>query len=126
MHFSDEQRTRLFAQLDALLEYEDWEQDDTPVTLASFNTFLRLILFVEPEVRPGLGATSDGNLIAAWTSRNDTLTVTCKPIDEIRWVTVIYEHDERESAAGITHVERIMDVLQPYIPDRWFKHEEER
>ena len=82
-----------------------------------------MLLLVRAKRRPGLGATSDGHLIAMWTIGNDRLTIECLPADEIRWVVFREIDGERESAAGRTVLARLPDVLEPYAPERWFADE---
>jgi hypothetical protein len=120
MHLDREWRDGLFAQLDDLLEIEDWHEDDEPLLDESFRTFLRLILYQKPKRRPGLGLSHRGHLIAAWTTGADRLTLECAPDDTIRWVLSCQTDGERERAAGETHVARLPEVIRPYRPDRWF------
>jgi hypothetical protein len=120
MHLDRDWRGRLFAQLDSLLASDNWEKDDLPPTLGSFTTFVRMILFLKPERRPGMAATSDGHLIATWTKKDDRLTMECFPNDLIRWHLTAIVDDEKESAAAITPVARVAEVLLPYNPNRWF------
>jgi hypothetical protein len=126
MHLDHDWRIRLFRQLDNLMDIDNWEKDDLPVTDASFNTLLRMLLFIRPKRRPGVGITNDGNIIAAWTAGKNRLTIECRGADQIRWVVVIYDGEERESAAGEAYLPRLMDVLAPYKPQRWFADEESK
>ena len=121
MHLDREWRTGLFRQLDSLMAVEDWEATDPPPTLGSYSTFLRMLTFLRPQRRPGLGATDDGRLIAAWTTRDDDrLTIECLPNDFVRWHLSTTIEGERERAAGETPLLRIKQVLQPFDPERWF------
>jgi hypothetical protein len=120
MHLDHEWRNRLFGQLDNLLGAEDWQPDDLPPSLASFSTFLRMLVLLRPARRPGVGATSDGMLIAAWTEGEDRLTVECLPQDIARWNLAVTIEGERERAAAITPIGRLNEVLRPYGPQRWF------
>lgn len=118
MHLDSEWRSRFFSQLDSLMDFENWEKDDLPITEASFSTFLRMILLIQPARRPGIGSTSEGNIIAAWTVDKDQLTIECLPNDNLRWC--LYLNGKRESAAGQVALSRIVAVLAPYNPKRWF------
>lgn len=120
MHLDREWRDRLFAQLDDLLNVEDWHEDDEPLLDESFRTFLRLILYQRPERRPGLGLSHRGHLVTAWTAGADRLTLECAANDTIRWVLSCEVNGVRERAAGETHVARLPEILRPYGPDRWF------
>jgi hypothetical protein len=126
MHLDPEWRIRFFRQLDNLMDIDNWEKDDLPVTDASFATLLRMLLYIKPKLRPGIGVTNDGNIIAAWTAGKNRLTIECRAADEVRWVVVIYNDEERESGAGETQLPRLMHVLAPYQPQRWFVDEEQK
>src|SRR6266851_985409 len=122
MHLDRDWRSRLFHQLDSLLAVEDWDVQDPPPSLASFSTFLRMLILLRPDRRPGLGATDDGNLIAAWTVAGDRLTIECLKEDIVRWNLAATFAGEREKAAAITPLPRLADVLAPYDPARWFRY----
>jgi hypothetical protein len=123
MHFDREWRTRFFAQVDSLLNYEDWDKADLPVSEDSFATLLRMLLLIRAKRRPGLGASGDGHVIATWAIENDRLTIECLPADEVRWIALREIDGNRESAAGQTSLPRLPEVLQPYAPQRWFSDE---
>jgi hypothetical protein len=120
MYLSNEWRSRFFSQLDNLMDVENWEDEDTPITEASFSTLLRMLLLIWPVKRPGLGATSEGHIIATWSLEKDRLTIECLPGDRVRWVVCKYTEGNRESAAGDSHLTRLHAVLAPYEPRRWF------
>lgn len=120
MHLDRDSRTRLFRQLDNLLDSESWDREDLPPTLASFSTFLRLLILLRPVKRPGIGATHDGHLIAMWTSGTDRLTIECLAGDIVRWNLSVRIDEEVERAAGVTPLPRLSQVLQPYQPAQWF------
>jgi hypothetical protein len=121
MHLDRDWRLRLFRQLDGLLDLENWESEDLPPTIGSFATLLRMLMLLEPSRPPGLGASADGNLIAAWTTGEDRLTIECQPRDLVRWHLSTTIDGERERSAAITPLRRLSEVLKPYRPDRWFK-----
>ena len=52
----------------------------------------------------------------------DRLTIECKPLDHVRWVLIRHLNGERESAAGETMLLRLLEVLAPYEPQRWFRN----
>ncbi len=120
MHLDTEWRSRIFEQLDDLLDAEDWHEDDDPIKASSFETFLRMIIFHKPSRRPGFGVSNRGYLIAAWTTGSNRLTIEFLPNDTVRWVLSCEFDGETERAAGETPVRRLMEVLAPYSPPRWF------
>jgi hypothetical protein len=124
MHLKRPWRDGLFRQLDSLLAPESWDKDDKLVDVASYYTFLRMILYVQPARRPGLGLSYNGNLIAAWTVDVNRLTVECLPKDQLRWVLSRSIDDNLERVAGVTFIHRLPDVLAPYHPEIWFTNGE--
>lgn len=121
MHLDREWRAKLFRQLDSLHDPAEWEAGDTPVEKASFATFLKAICDIRPARRPGLGLTSSGYLIAAWTTaRNDKLTIEFLPNDEVRFVLSLVHADDTERIAGKTNVARLRERLSQFGPGRWF------
>jgi hypothetical protein len=124
MHLDGEWRKKLFGQLDSLHDPEEWESGDEPVSQSSFASFLKAILRIRPERRPGLGLSHDGNLISAWTTGRNRLTIEFLPNDRVRWVLARYRDSEEEPArfAGQTHVSELVEGLSPHHPEHWFSH----
>jgi hypothetical protein len=120
MYLTAEWRSRFFSQIDNLMDIENWEEDDIPITATSFTTLLRMLLLIWPVRRPGLGATSEGHIIATWTKDKDRLTIECLPADKVRWVLSRYFEGNRESGAGEVLLTRLPAVLAPYKPECWF------
>ena len=79
-----------------------------------------MLTLLRPQKRPGLGATDDGHLIAAWTTGEDRLTIECLPNDFVRWHLSVTIEGERERAAVQTPLLRLRQVLSPFDPERWF------
>jgi hypothetical protein len=123
MHLDAEWRKNLFGQLDSLHDPAEWEVDEEPITESSFDTFLKAILDIKPERRPGLGLSPAGNLIAAWTTGRDRLTIEFLPNDLVRWVLSVYRDNEPIRIAGQMPVSRLVEQLALYEPKRWFSRE---
>lgn len=120
MYLTEEWRKNLNTQIDDLMDVENWDDEDKPVTTASFSTFMKMITFLKPAKLPGLGSAYNGNLIAAWTETDARLTIECFPNDSVRWVLSHIIDGMRESGAGISYIARLKSVLSPYNPERWF------
>ena len=113
-------REKLFAQIDYLHDHDDWDPEDKPVQNASFTTFLRTILYIKPKRYPGLGLSYAGNVIAAWTTGKDRLTIEFLPDDQVKWVlSKNYSNGEVERSASQSSVLRILECLAPYHPENW-------
>jgi hypothetical protein len=120
MHLDAAWRSGLFKQLDNLLDAEEWDFSDEMPSVGSFKTFLRMIIHNRVKRRPGLGATSDGKIIATWTVGADRLTVECKSNDTVRWVATKYIAGDRVSSANTGPVSLLREFLAPFKPDLWF------
>jgi hypothetical protein len=120
MHLNVEGRDKLFNQLDLLLDPEEWPREDVPPELASYRTLLRALLVLTPGKMPGLGASSRGRLVAAWSTRDDRLTIQCLPNDRLRWSLSVRDGSERRAAAAESSLRHLIPELAPYAPERWF------
>lgn len=122
MHMDNDWRHRLFGQLDDLMEAEDWDPRDLPPSLQSFATFLRTMLFLSPERRPGLAITGAGHITGSWTDNDYRLTVEFLPNDNIRWIVSYRRDGDIETFAGSVKSKRLLQSLIAYSPGRWFGH----
>lgn len=124
MHLEQEFRNKLFRQLDSLHDTDEWEDGDEPINRPSFQTFLKAILTIKPERGPGLGLSHTGNVIAAWTTGRDRLTIEFLPNDRVSWVLARYnDTDEPARFAGQTSVSELVEGLAPHRPEHWFSYE---
>jgi hypothetical protein len=124
MLFDPDWHTRLFNQLDMLMDVAEWDPADTPVTKDSFATLLRLLIILRKKRRPGLGIANGGNILASWSiDARDRLTIECRPNDRVRWVVTVPLDDGSESSIEETNLDHLLDRLATYNPDHWFAHE---
>lgn len=123
MHFGTDWQRRFFTQLDVLMNKDDWDTSDTPVTDGSFTTLIRLLLTMRGKRRPGLGLGNGGRVIAAWTKDADRLTIECLPDDRVRWIVSQTVDGEADMAAGDTTLALLPDRLAPFNPNKWFADE---
>lgn len=121
MHLRKEWRDQLFRQLDRLHDPLHWEDDEDPVRGPSFRTFLRMMLLLKPEIFPGLSVANGGNITAYWINGRNRLTIECHSDDMIKIVLSRLQGDDRDSAAILTNINRIKDVLAPYDPSIWLR-----
>jgi hypothetical protein len=124
MLFDPDWHTRLFRQLDLLMDAAEWDPADVPVTKDSFVTMLRLLMMLRNKRRPGLGIANGGNILATWSINDrDRLTVECLADDRVRWIVTRPLDEGSESAVGETNLDRLLVNLDPYNPEHWFAHE---
>lgn len=124
MHIDSSWRSVLFQTLDRLLDPADWQDDCAMPSEQSFSTFLRMIIYLHPTRRPGLGLSPSGHFLAAWRRGDDRIVLECLANDEVRWVLSRTLDGNRESAAGRVQIHRIPDVTEPYEPEPLFQNGE--
>ena len=120
MHLGRDWVFGLFKQIDNLLDFDEWDEDDPTPQQSSSLTLIRLLLILNSRKRPGIGISNRGTLIAAWTEGKNRLTIECKLNDQISWVLTRVFAEQTERAAGDCAIERVLDVLRPYSPEIWF------
>jgi hypothetical protein len=124
MHLDPTWRVALLSTLDRLLDPDDWDQDFKLPSEQSFSTFLRMMIYLHPTRRPGLGLSPNGHFLAAWTRERDRIVIECNGNDEVRWVLSRTVDGERESGAGKVLLHRVPDVTAAYDPEPLFHNGE--
>ncbi len=123
MRINENWRKQLFRQIDSVLDADEWMVGDEPLTTESYQTFLRLMFVIKPRVKPGLGITSDGNLMAIWQAGDARLTIYCFGDDDLRYVLSYMEEGKRRTAAADASIRNIRKLLAAFQPDQWFGNE---
>ena len=123
MRINENWRKQLFRQIDSVLDADEWMVGDEPLTTESYQTFLRLMFVIQPRVKPGLGMTSNGDLMAIWQTGDARLTIYCFGDDELRYVLSYLEDGKRRTAAADGSIRNIQKLLAAFQPDQWFGNE---
>jgi hypothetical protein len=122
MHLSSSWRDGFFRQLDCLLAEENWEPIDELPRLESYLTTLRLLIYLGEVERPGLGLSHTGHIVLSWAAHGDTLTIECRPGDEVKWmISSTSPEGNREHAVGTSTSRRVPVVISAYEPLKWLK-----
>lgn len=120
MRMDKDYRSALFRQLDSLLDSEEWQEGDIPLSVQSYTTFLKLLFLLIPGRRPGLALTGKGNILAIWQNGANRLTIECLPSDKVKWVLAYEVDGEMERVAGQAHLNRLSEHLAAFNLERWF------
>lgn len=120
MHMDITTRDRYFRQLDLLHDCDEWFGDDKPMSLASYQGFIRFMLMIGGKSKPSLGLAPNGYLSAIWQFETDRLTIEFKDRNHVQWVVSKRQGDEIDRTAGSTNLERLKANLAPYRPEAWF------
>lgn len=124
-HLPDDQRRRLFSQIDRLHDVDDWESGDMPAQRSSFQTFLRTILTLLRATSslnwPSLGMSHRGHLLASWGTQEDHLTLEFLAGDRVQWSLSCPDGDDQAaSVVGEGAILSLIKHLSPYDPEHWF------
>ncbi len=120
MHVGRKWRDKLFQQIDALHDIDEWYEEDMPIDKNAFSSFIKGILFINPSCYPGIGLSHQGHVLAAWVKGRNRLILEFLPGDRVKWiVSKLLEDGEMERATGDTSVSRLHLCLAPYSPESW-------
>ena len=101
MHLSPSWRSKIYRQVDELLEAAEWEETDGVLDAASMKTFLRFVIYAEITSVPSLGMAPTGHILAAWHADSRRLTIEFQPNDRCR---VAISHTSGDDTSIITFV----------------------
>jgi hypothetical protein len=113
MYLTPEFRAGAMRQLTNLLSPESWDEDDILLDVQSAKSFARAMAVLRPSVRPMLGLSPRGNLLAMWGSEASRLSFEHLPGDQIKWFAhsrMNEDHDVGSGATVITRIARIIDA----------------
>lgn len=97
MHIPPVERKRIFDRLDEVINFDDWHEEDTFPTRASFINFLKWIIFCKTYSWSSIGVADNGNILVAWTQPGLTLTANFFPQNKVTWTATV------ESESGAAH-----------------------
>ena len=123
MHFGRDWQHKLFRQLDAVLDAEEWDSADRPLTPSSFATFLHILISLRGKRRPGIGISSTGDIVAMWTVGDNRLTFQCHAEDWVTWIVSYVSDDDTHTAAGRTTLPHLFAAIGAFNPEQWFTDE---
>jgi hypothetical protein len=100
MHLSSEERARLFARLDDVINIDDWHEEDTLPIPASFVNFLKWMIYSEHFGWSSIGVSDDGNILVAWTIPSLTLTANFFQQNKVSWTASVQSESGRAHSVG--------------------------
>jgi hypothetical protein len=92
MHLSNEERHRIFAELDSIINTEDWHEGDQFPKLTAFQDFLKWMIYSKYNKWISFGVSDDGNFLVAWKTRRILLTAKFSGLtgeEAVRWTVQI-------------------------------------
>jgi uncharacterized UPF0160 family protein len=92
MHMSDAERHRIFAELDSVINTEDWHEEDELPKVEAFKDFLKWMIYSKYNKWISIGVSDDGDLMVAWKTTRVLLTAKFSGLSEqeaVRWTAQI-------------------------------------
>jgi len=119
-HLDRAARDRYFHQLDVLHDPDEWFGTDKPVSLESYKGFIRFMLMLGGNSKPALALSPRGTLLAVWRAQDARLTIEFLTSARVRWLVAQPVGEEVERTAGDAGLDRLLALLKPYSPEKWF------
>lgn len=114
MYLEDEFREGAMRQLANLLDPDSWDEDDALLDIQSVKSFARAMAVLRPKVRPMLGLSPKGNLLAMWGSDISRLSFEHLAGDELKWFVHSRTQDDHDVAAGSTVIGRVVRIVDAH------------
>jgi hypothetical protein len=89
MHLSAEERARLFARLDSVINTEDWHEDDSLPRSESFVNFLKWMVYSNDFSWSSIGVSNEGNVLVAWSRPDLVLTAQFFVQNKVTWTSTV-------------------------------------
>jgi hypothetical protein len=115
MHISAEERHKIFDQLDAVINVEDWHEEDDLPRAGAFREFLKWLVYSGCFGWASLGVSDEGNILVAWNSDRTLLTANFSGSAEIRWTARIQSPAGIEHAAGKSSLQYFSKQIRFYL-----------
>lgn len=103
MHLTAEERSRIFAELDSVINVDDWHEGDQLPKVEAFEDFLKWMIYSKYFRWISIGSSNDGGLLVAWKTPYVLLTAKFSGgdgFDAVRWTARLSSGTEVGHAAG--------------------------
>ena len=92
MHLSTLERHRIFAELDSIINIEDWHEGDALPKVNAFKDFLKWMIYSKYFKWISIGISDEGSLLVAWKTKRVLLTAKFSGLagqEGVRWTAQI-------------------------------------
>ncbi len=115
MHLSPDVRAKLFADLDEIINIEDWYEEDALPKYLSFRDFLKWTIYSKRFNWTSIGISDEGNILVAWKSAKALLTARYDGEGRVWWTATINSEGEKNLAAGDCSLEFFESEAKHYL-----------
>jgi hypothetical protein len=93
MHLTADERSRIFAALDDTINVDDWHDGDKLPGVASFQEFLRWMIYSRNVDWTSIGVSENGTVLVAWRKERSLLTADFEGGNSVRWTVRLTGED---------------------------------
>lgn len=94
MHITSDAMENIFAQLEDVINLDDWHEEDEFPRLQSFKDLLAWSIYAGVQQWDSLGVDDDGDVLVAWYSEQITLTANFDGHRLVRWTSRYQDGDD--------------------------------
>lgn len=113
MHLSESARKRLFEEFDFLLDVDGWDVEDALPDEASYQRFLKWMIYTGDLTWSSLGVDNEGNLLAAWV--RDYGQMTANFSEKVIWSQRITADGDLQQSAGVFTLEHFARQASAFL-----------
>jgi len=117
MHLSNEVRHKLFDDLDAVINVDDWYEEDELPRYVSFRDFLKWTIYSKRFDWLSLGVSDDGSVLLAWRKGDAVLTANFGGRGRVSWTAKTPSESGEAYAAGESPLEFFEKEARLYLGD---------
>jgi hypothetical protein len=115
MHLVSQERHRIFARLDAVINIDDWHEEDALPELESFKNFLKWIIYSKSFDWSSIGVSNEGNILVAWSRQRLALTANFAVKNKVTWTAVVQTDSGPAHAVGSCSLQHFADQALFYL-----------
>jgi hypothetical protein len=118
MHLPSAERRRIFDRLDALINVEDWHEEDPLPIVESFKNFLKWLVYTNTFDWSSIGVSNEGTILVAWSRPRVAVTANFSTSGRVAWTARLEPEEEGEEpnhAVGSGSLQNFADHARFYL-----------
>jgi hypothetical protein len=115
MHLSSNVRSKLFSDLDDVINVDDWYEGDTLPRAPSFRDFLKWTIYSKRFNWTSIGVSDEGDILVAWRSDNAMIAARYDGYGRVWWTATKEVAGEKNHAAGDSSLEFFEEDARRYL-----------
>lgn len=111
VHLDPKIRAGLLAQTRMIFDPNDWDDEETHPSIDSFRSMVKCIVELSPGIRPNLGVTDDGQMIAMWFNKSSKAVLEFFANDRMRWLVSYPDDGTVGRASGMESIAVVRAIV---------------